>query len=342
MILPEANPGLFGIVFADFPSSTDPNVLHTRQTPFTHGGRNILVGKDFYGRAHLMIPVTSIANVGSIQNLSQGIRVRELDQLGDKSVLTGGYLDLECTVIGTDDVFGAICNDICREIDTSSLGLDSVMLKLEETIQKWREVLKSLATREPSESAKIGLMGELVVLRALFAIQGPSAIDAWVGQDRSRHDFEFEAKAVEVKSSLNLSAKRAHIHGAKQLEAAPGTSLDLLLIQFEKAQKGITVADLVSELLVSGSSLEKLEGRLAEYLPSGFLDMPDWAKNFALKIEEVSSFRVDHNFPRIKVKDLDTDIRERITGLEYVLDLDGLVHVNLEFDDLEKFGLALL
>jgi Putative PD-(D/E)XK family member, (DUF4420) len=333
--------GLFGIVFSDFPRSTDPNVLNTRNTLFTLGGRTILAGRDFYGRAHLMIPVSDVTDAKLGENLSQGIRVREILETPSSGYSGSGYLDVECVILDSDEVFGAICNDLCREIGNSSTGVADVMARLDATIQKWRNVLKSMATKEPSDSSKIGLIGELAILKALVASEGIKAIDAWVGQDRARHDFEFSSRAIEVKSSTNLTSKQVKIHGTRQLQSAPGSTLALVLLQFEMAQDGLSVSRLVNDLLDAGVNLEALEGRLAEYLPLGCGEFPEWAQLFSLKLVDVSIFSVTTGFPRIDPEALGEALASRVKGIEYTLNLEGLPFTKVEFADFLSLGAAL-
>ncbi|MFD2792918.1 PD-(D/E)XK motif protein [Promicromonospora vindobonensis] len=113
--------------------------------------------------------------------------------------------------------------------------------------------MKALLAAKPriSEEKQIGLVGELMLFRALLDAHDEfSAIDWWLGPLAEERDYAFPAFDAEVKTTL--SEARTHvIHGAGQLEPSPGRSLWLVSIQITRAggdPNGVALPGLVQEI----------------------------------------------------------------------------------------------
>lgn len=113
--------------------------------------------------------------------------------------------------------------------------------------------MKALLAAKPriSEEKQVGLVGELLLFRALLdAFDEYTVIDWWLGPLAEEHDYAFPAFDAEVKTTLGES--RTHvIHGAGQLEPSPGRSLWLVSIQITRAggnPEGIGLPGLIHEI----------------------------------------------------------------------------------------------
>ena len=108
--------------------------------------------------------------------------------------------------------------------------------------------MKALLAAKPriSEEKQVGLVGELLLFRALLdSFDEYTVIDWWLGALAEEHDYAFPAFDAEVKTTLGES--RSHvIHGAGQLEPSPGRSLWLVSVQVTRAggdPRGIGLPD---------------------------------------------------------------------------------------------------
>ncbi|PXW31257.1 UNVERIFIED_CONTAM: putative PD-(D/E)XK family protein DUF4420 [Williamsia faeni] len=102
-----------------------------------------------------------------------------------------------------------------------------------------------------SEEKQIGLVGELLLFRALLdAFDEYTIIDWWLGPLAEERDYAFPAFDAEVKTTLGES--RTHvIHGAGQLEPSPGRALWLVSIQITRAggdPNGLTLPGLILKI----------------------------------------------------------------------------------------------
>ena len=181
------------------------------------------------------------------------------------------------------------------------------------------------------DAVRLGLLGELLVLRALMKSQGQSAANAWVGPNGEPHDFRFGAVELEVKSTTHTS-RRHVINGLAQLQHSPGRRLYVLSLQFAPAggSPGFTLPALVADLRAALKDHE-LAATLDRHLGSlGYRneDSPFYAAPFQLRAPALL-VEVDAALPRLTASVLEGawgSSSDRISEVQYVLTLDGLGH----------------
>jgi hypothetical protein len=319
----DRGPGYFAQLLSDLEKSPKASDLNVADSLFKHGNRTIWAARDSIGRPCILVPVTDNEVIEN-HAISKGLKA-SLRTFASGSI-KGSYLVLECTSASADDIFGVICNDICHTIGSENLSTNSLLVTANEIIQKWREILASIIPDEPSSGEKIGLFGELLMLVILSKKFGLRAIEGWFGQEKTRHDFEFELAAIEVKTTTSINSKSINIHGFNQLEKAPGSDLFLTLVRLDRVEKGHTVASLIVELIELGYSLMKLDQKLKSFGDNVATDIPKWASRDNFKIVDLNHFYVDEEFPRIRFSELNESLQARLTGLEYKINVEGLDH----------------
>ncbi|UUY05727.1 PD-(D/E)XK motif protein [Svornostia abyssi] len=105
---------------------------------------------------------------------------------------------------------------------------------LEQTLATWETILASRVRL--TLQAEVGLVGELLVLRAMLDTAAAGA-SAWRGGLSEEHDFGFADVDVEVKTTT--SEQRRHwIHGLGQLVPTGDSPLWLLSVQLTRAGEG--------------------------------------------------------------------------------------------------------
>jgi hypothetical protein len=320
--------GVFGAIFETLGASDNPSELRTKKSRFTLQGVDIFAGRDFDGYPHLLIPTKALDKVVP-ESLSAYI------QLTRRELATGtgelqAFIDISCASTEADALFGPICLEISENISKSGASsYESVHAQVATVVDKWREILKALVEAGLSRSAVIGLIGEVLALAALIEVRGPEALDGWFGQEKTRHDFEFEAEAFEIKASTVLSRRTCEIHGMNQLASADGTTLSLIHFQIEQASNGLCLADLLKELEGKLGSNAVLRKKLLDFWPLA-AKQPSWFSEFKFKVVSASRFVVDDTFPRIKPNALGTWATLHISDIRYTLNLEGIKAVALE------------
>lgn len=320
--------GVFGALFETLGASDNPSELRTKKSRFTLMGVDIFAGRDFDGYPHLLIPTNAMDKVVP-ESLSAYI------QLTRRELATGtgelqAFIDISCSSTEADALFGPICLEISESVSKSgSPSYESVLTQVAKVVEKWREILKALVEAGLSRSAFIGLVGEVLALTALIDVRGPEALEGWFGQEKTRHDFEFENEAFEIKASTVLSRRTCEIHGMNQLASADGTKLSLIHFQIEQAASGLCLADLLSALERKLGSDVVLRKKLSDVWPLTS-NPPQWFSEFKFKVVSASRFVVDQNFPRITSDALGAGAAHHISDIRYSLNLEGIQAVTTE------------
>lgn len=189
--------------------------------------------------------------------------------------------------------------------------------------------MKALLAAKPriSEEKQIGLVGELLLLRALLdAYDEYAVIGWWLGPLAEERDFAFPAFDVEVKTTLAES--RTHvIHGAGQLEPSPGRPLWLVSIQITRAggdPNGVALPELVHQLR---ERLTTTRDRFVTYLGSEGWEDDDAAMyrtSYILRTTP-TAYLVDEDFPAVTPSRLHAVVphSDLVSALTYRVDVSS-------------------
>ena len=276
----------------------------------------ILLGVDSKGRRHLVVPAPADATEER-EDSSRGISIEI------RPYLSGGtrrlYCDVSCRLEELNEMFTVIAEDMLTEL--RDRDFDSPFSACVRVLERWRRLLERVPTRLMSRNAQAGLVAELLFLRRL-AGRSPKWIDLWVGPEGGRHDFVSKETDVEVKASLSEEQRKVHVQSLQQLDIAEGAALYLYFVRLrEPTGQGISIPDLVEELLVRGINSGELHDRLLQvgYSP---LDR-DAYQTTRFEVLEESAFRVDADaFPRLTPDSLRGSLPKGVVSLGYDIDLD--------------------
>jgi len=191
--------------------------------------------------------------------------------------------------------------------------------------------MKALLAAKPriSEEKQIGLVGELLVFRALLdAFDEHAVIDWWLGPLAEEHDYAFPAFDAEVKTTLGES--RTHvIHGAGQLDPSPGRPLWLVSVQITRAggdPNGAGLPGLVEEIR---QRLTSTRDRFVRRLTSEGWDDDDVAMyptTYVLRTRP-AAYLVDDDFPAVTPGRLQSVVPHSnlVSDVTYRVDVSGRV-----------------
>ena len=226
------------------------------------------------------------------------------------------FVRIECNDAELERQFAVLIDDLLStaDIDSGEISTDSIML----TVAKWRRFFSKSRVKLDA-SAQIGLLAELLTLKAAIEKHGVNAVDYWFGPEKARHDFVGTKRDIEVKATLRHSSFTVVIHGRHQLEPRQ-TPLALLSFQFELASSGITLGSVVSDLL----SVTHNDGRLISKLRDSGLplsDIDDYMDKF-FKVRQVFLHEIDDDFPNVALSG--TNANSSIHAVQFDLNLEGL------------------
>lgn len=248
------------------------------------------------------------------------LTLRPLEEVnpGDGSSVCA--LQIVCTRPSANGRFALLCDDLEAALIASPKGeaMDIVRSTLEAWVDDWRLV----RANGLSDEVALGLVSELHLIQALVEHLGadPEAVvESWTGPFARRHDFEFEAGAVECKATLR-PRWIVHVNGWDQLEAAAGGALLLWVERLERVPVGENLNELVASIRERlgvarhgfDRALERL-GASDEALKS--------KEHFRTRVLGRSVWRVDDPFPRLRRAQVPDAVGALVTELTYELDL---------------------
>ncbi|MFK4064887.1 PD-(D/E)XK motif protein [Streptomyces sp. NPDC029674] len=267
-----------------------------------HGGRDIAlhVGLDSKGRP----PQATLPTI-------------RIDQLADRG---GRFARIRTTQPSLIRDFHDFLCAVADRIVAHGRTLDQAYA---ETVRAWAALL----SRPPALSLerRIGLIGELAALRSLAGEYGwATAVEAWTGPDGEEHDFGLPGCDLEVKTTS--SEQRRHtIHGLTQLDPAPGRPLWFASLQLTRGgADGRTLGDCARVIRHevaehAPATLSTLDRRLtASGWSEGSADDERWTPRTPLLVLDATTL------PRIDLSVLPAGTRERISSVQYAIDVTNL------------------
>src|ERR1043165_2802474 len=159
----------------------------------------IYLAVDGRGHRHLLVQVPD-----NISPLHQR-ETRSLEVLTAKFAVGNNpeytYVDLVCTDASQHPTFSAVAQDMIRAIKSSVGPLrDSIV----NALSRWRTFWTNKSIGLSREEA-LGLFGELWFLRRWLGQDVVRAVARWQVTEQSRHDFQWTAVSVEVKTAAGRS-----------------------------------------------------------------------------------------------------------------------------------------
>jgi hypothetical protein len=306
--------------------------LTTRDSGIEVGGGPVLHALDQSGSRHLLVPLGDEAP-GLEDKASKGVTVTTRHLLADADGAGQRFIDVKCEQRSLKDLFSTVCDEMLSRLELSG---EAPGLAVNVVLDRWRELLGPSGSRLLSEQAIKGLLAELHLLEEIARRSPHDALLLWTGVDMSRHDFTGEALSVEVKASTASDVIRVHINGLRQLAPpAEGGTLYLLVERFERVPVGgDSLSDALHRLVETGID----ELAILQAVGKVGIVPTDLDAYRAVRLARVERrlYLVDHQFPRLVPDMLHAmPAADRISGVEYWLDLGAQPPVPLSQDDLD-------
>ncbi len=216
--------------------------------------------------------------------------------------------------------FHDLLTAVADRIVTHGRTLDQAF---EETVRAWSALLSR--PRGLSTQKRLGLMGELATMHCIAGKQGwQTAVEAWTGPEAEEHDFGLPGYDLEVKTTA--SERRRHtIHGIGQLDPAPERPLWFVSVQLTRGgANGRTLSECVRAVRAAvgehaPASLNHLERQLAA---SGWAEDSSDDERWTPRSDPIL---LDSSaLPRLDASALSDFAWERITDVQYTIDITGL------------------
>ena len=228
----------------------------------------------------------------------QGFVVHRLDEEGGDTA----WLALTRKPLASTELFKAMVGDVIQvlhdEKAEDDLRLARVFLG---RVRAWQEFMRKGA-QPLGPDAEVGLIGELVVLRAIIEAGVPAgaAVDAWVGPVDGLQDFELGSGAIEVKATVVARGFPARIGTLEQLDDSARQPLYLAGVRLAKSGSGENLPEHVESLqsmLDDDPQARRVFGD--RIFRAGYLSAHSDRYPNRFTVAEVRGYLVDADFPRL-------------------------------------------
>ena len=220
------------------------------------------------------------------------------------------------------DVFAILADDVATAVAAASSEVGGISALIGR-LNTWQRFLKRHGDRTLTEYERIGLFGELLVLRDLLAkgLAASDCVDAWRGPWGGAQDFCLATCAVEVKATAAAHPISFDVANLAQLDDRSLPALILRHVTLLRApDSGETLPSLVDSLQ---QTIEATDPAAAQrfsdsLLEVGYLDAQrgDY-ENEAYSVHAQHNFEVRGDFPRI----LSSDLHAGIAACSYSVEL---------------------
>lgn len=281
-------------------------------------GGPVLVALDSEGSRHLLVrvdPNHEIKLPRAVAGLTTN--VRRLHPSGEPDA---SWVDLTSSEKAWHRPFCGLCADVISELPSEGPPNPAAMFAVLERWRRFWDTRSDGLTRDE----QVGLVGELWLLLEWLPHLSASAITAWQGPLRGRHDFVSPTTSVEVKTTRTATGPVVHrVARLDQLDA-PGTGL-LYVLSLRAIADPLGQASLDNLLLrarvaaatVSATCTALLEHRLAAL---GVTPADDGRYTQPLRIAQQELYRVDPNFPRLIPNSFPNGLPGGVVDVAYSLD----------------------
>jgi len=250
------------------------------------------------------------------------------------------WLALTRKAAGSAELFASMVCDVVGALDDAvTAGSDEGRL-LQVFIGRvgaWQEFMRK-GSQALSPEAEIGLIGELMLLRAIIeaGVAPAAAVESWVGPLGGIQDFEIGAGALEVKATLSAAGFPARIGSLGQLDDLTRQPLFVAGARLRQTESGQSLPGFVEAMRQvikgDGEADRLLSERL---LAAGYSDAH--ADRYPRKFEQAGTrvVEVAGNFPRMTPGSVPAGIMNAM----YEIDLDKAPGDNVGVEGaLKKLG----
>lgn len=225
------------------------------------------------------------------------------------------FISVKCTEPDLESAFLDMVENICYRIRAGK----SAVVSIDEALREFKLLLMGAPEKVDDEAIK-GLFGELFVLNQL-TVQNVELVKYWTGPESHRRDFVLPESNIEVKTSGRSQQQVVSISSLEQLKTDPDRPLYLWYVEVEDDPgRGLTVTDLVEEIMKLGADEQQLFGQL-EKLGYTNAAKGEWDR-LAYIVYMHQPYIVDDAFPRLVPESFVSGIPEGVSHITYRVNLD--------------------
>lgn len=198
------------------------------------------------------------------------------------------------------DLFGGLCRTLASALEHAGDPASSLAIALAH-IRRWKTFLSGRGGQHLSAEEVRGLFAELVFLLELMdLLPSTTAIEAWLGPEKSHQDFIFGNTAVEIKSLSGAERSTVRISSEDQLESL-NDALFMRIYRLSNLPDAAGARSLNEIVAAVGARLgeaEAVEAFDRKLVAHGYAPHPEYDEP-RFVVSDVRSYRVREGFPRL-------------------------------------------
>lgn len=218
------------------------------------------------------------------------------------------------------DLFEGLCRTLAGSLENVGTPAESLEITLLH-LKRWKTFMSGSSQHLSVEEVR-GLFAELTfLLELLLRRPAASAVDSWMGPDKSHQDFIFGNTSIEVKSISGAERNTVRISSEDQLESM-NDRLYLRIYRLSDLPDSPAARSLnqiileVQQLLDDSRAVEAFDRKLVAH---SYAPLPDYDEP-RFVVSAVSTYSVGSNFPRL----IRSQIPEGVCRLNYDLRLESI------------------
>lgn len=220
------------------------------------------------------------------------------------------------------NIFKAFSASLYDSLDNSK-SVDDVIDNINTVIEEYKNYFNG-NKKILSASEQQGLMGELKYILEELDKGNSKVVECWEGIYKNKHDFVYEDRAVEIKTTKNQTRLDIRISNENQLFSMKNEKLNLVVYRLEQVAVGKSISDLANQIF------EKINNRQKSLMMSKLIKigMDPFETNYEnYRFVEKYDFEVNDEFPKVNKESLN----DRIFDVKYTVNLDGISSMREEY-----------
>lgn len=198
------------------------------------------------------------------------------------------------------DLFSIMCADLADASSRSESPAGAANI-FAVRLNRWADLLRRGRSREMSFRERLGLLGELCLVKWLIDVceVAPEVVTrGWRGPDGDTNDIGLNNVRIEVKSQLSTQPFMIRVSSLEQLDG-DGRELCVALHRFTVSESGVSLASLVADISfrLSGTHSGLMEFQRKLFLV-GYQHDAGYVSE-AFNLGAVRVYRVAEGFPRL-------------------------------------------
>jgi len=219
------------------------------------------------------------------------------------------------------DLFEGLCRTLASALERATDFATSLAVALAH-IRRWKTFLSGRNQVLSPEEVR-GLFAELTFLQELMVRlhSTASAVEAWLGPDRSHQDFIFGNTAIEIKSLSGAERNTVRISSEDQLDSLNDRLFLRIyrLSNLPEATSAVSLNEIVVAIQASLGDPEAVEEFDRKLVIQKYAPLPDYDEP-RFVVSKVNSYRVGESFPRL----IRSKLPSGITKVTYDIELEAI------------------